>query len=146
MVKKNKILEHVSYSFEKGKIYAVVGAVEVGKITTLSLSSGLDKPDEGKVLFKGKDIQEIGLNKYRREDISIVFQSYNLIYYMNALENVMSTLEIAGIKRKDKKNIVYLFLNNLDFPKMNVKEIFDNYLEDNSKELRLHVLLQEKSI
>lgn len=143
---KNKILEHVSYSFEKGKIYAVVGASGSGKTTTLSLSSGLDKPDEGKVLFKGKDIQEIGLNKYRREDISIVFQSYNLIYYMNALENVMSALEIAGIKEKIKKNIVYLFLNNLDFPKMNVKEIFDNYLEDNSKELRLHVLLQEKSI
>ena len=100
---KNKILEHVSYSFEKGKIYAVVGASGSGKTTTLSLSSGLDKPDEGKVLFKGKDIQEIGLNKYRREDISIVFQSYNLIYYMNALENVMSALEIAGIKRKDKK-------------------------------------------
>ena len=89
--------------------------VEAGKTTTLSLASGLDKPDDGKVLFKGKDIQEIGLNKYRREDISIVFQSYNLIYYMNALENVMSALEIAGIKRKDKKNIVYLFLNNLDF-------------------------------
>lgn len=143
---KNKILEHVSYSFEKGKIYAVVGASGSGKTTTLSLSSGLDKPDEGKVLFKGKDIQEIGLNKYRREDISIVFQSYNLIYYMNALENVMSALEIAVSKEKIKKNIVYLFLNNLDFPKMNVKEIFDNYLEDNSKELRLHVLLQEKSI
>lgn len=143
---KNQILDHASYLFEKGKIYAVVGASGSGKTTTLSLASGLDKPDDGKVLFKGKDIQEIGLNKYRREDISIVFQSYNLIYYMNALENVMSALEIAGIKRKDKKNIVYLFLNNLDFPKMNVKEIFDNYQEDNNKELQLHVLLQEKSI
>ena len=143
---KNQILDHASYLFEKGKIYAVVGASGSGKTTTLSLASGLDKPDDGKVLFKGKDIQEIGLNKYRREDISIVFQSYNLIYYMNALENVMSALEIAGIKRKIKKNIVYLFLNNLDFPKMNVKEIFDNYQEDNNKELQLHVLLQEKSI
>ena len=85
---KNQILDHASYLFEKGKIYAVVGASGSGKTTTLSLASGLDKPDDGKVLFKGKDIQEIGLNKYRREDISIVFQSYNLIYYMNALENV----------------------------------------------------------
>ena len=143
---KNQILDHASYLFEKGKIYAVVGASGSGKTTTLSLASGLDKPDDGKVLFKGKDIQEIGLNKYRREDISIVFQSYNLIYYMNALENVMSALEIGGSKEKIKKNIVYLFLNNLDFPKMNVKEIFDNYQEDNNKELQLHVLLQEKSI
>ena len=114
---KNKILEHVSYSFEKGKIYAVVGASGSGKTTTLSLSSGLDKPDEGKVLFKGKDIQEIGLNKYRREDISIVFQSYNLVYYMNALENVMSALEIAGIKRKDKKEYCLSILEQLGLSK-----------------------------
>ncbi len=99
-----------------------------------------------KVLFKGKDIQEIGLNKYRREDISIVFQSYNLIYYMNALENVMSALEIAGIKRKDKKEYCLSILEQLGLSKMNVKEIFDNYQEDNNKELQLHVLLQEKSI
>ena len=114
---KNKILEHISYSFEKGKIYAVVGASGSGKTTTLSLSSGLDKPDEGKVLFKGKDIQEIGLNKYRREDISIVFQAYNLIYYMNALENVMSALEIAGIKRKDKKEYCLSILEQLGLSK-----------------------------
>ena len=114
---KNKILEHASYSFGKGKIYAVVGASGSGKTTTLSLSSGLDKPDERKVLFKGKDIQEIGLNKYRREDISIVFQSYNLIYYMNALENVMSALEIAGIKRKDKKEYCLSIIEQLGLSK-----------------------------
>ena len=114
---KNNILEHASYSFEKGKIYAVVGASGSGKTTTLSLASGLDKPDEGRVLFKGKDIQEIGLNKYRREDISIVFQSYNLIYYMNALENVMSALEIAGIKRKDKKEYCLSILEQLGLSK-----------------------------
>ena len=118
---KNKILDHASYSFEKGKIYAVVGASGSGKTTTLSLSSGLDKPDEGKVLFKGKDIQEIGLNKYRREDISIVFQSYNLIYYMNALENVMSALEIAGIKRKDKKEYCLSILEQLGLSKEECK-------------------------
>ena len=114
---KNQILDHASYLFEKGKIYAVVGASGSGKTTTLSLASGLDKPDDGKVLFKGKDIQEIGLNKYRREDISIVFQSYNLIYYMNALENVMSALEIAGIKRKDKKEYCLSILEQLGLSK-----------------------------
>ena len=114
---KNQILDHASYLFEKGKIYAVVGASGSGKTTTLSLASGLDKPDDGKVLFKGKDIQEIGLNKYRREDISIVFQSYNLIYYMNALENVMSALEIAGIKRKDKEEYCLSILEQLGLSK-----------------------------
>ena len=114
---KNQILDHASYLFEKGKIYAVVGASGSGKTTTLSLASGLDKPDDGKVLFKGKDIQEIGLNKYRREDISIVFQSYNLIYYVNALENVMSALEIAGIKRKDKEEYCLSILEQLGLSK-----------------------------
>ena len=49
---RNQILDHASYSFEKGKIYAVVGASGSGKTTTLSLASGLDKPDDGKVLFR----------------------------------------------------------------------------------------------
>ena len=136
---RNQILEDASYSFEKGKIYAVVGESGSGKTTTLSLASGLDKPSAGKVLFKGKDrgeicwrlgrawsrirkdIQEIGLNKYRREDISIVFQSYNLIYYMNALENVMSALEIAGIKRKDKKEYCLSILEQLGLSKEECK-------------------------
>ena len=51
---KNKILEHVSYSFEKGKIYAAVGVSGSGKTTTLSLSSGLDKPDERESLIQRK--------------------------------------------------------------------------------------------
>ena len=76
---KNQILDHASYLFEKGKIYSVVGASGSGKPTTLSLVSGLDKPDDGKVLFKGKDIQEIGLNKYRREDISLVLDRKSVV-------------------------------------------------------------------
>ena len=119
---KNQILDHASYLFEKGKIYAVVGASGSGKTTTLSLASGLDKPDDGKVLFKGKDIQEIGLNKYRREDISIVFQSYNLIYYMNALENVMSALEsgdqaVVTARNKDKEEYCLSILEQLGLSK-----------------------------
>ena len=78
------ILDKANYDFEKGKIYAIVGASGSGKTTTIVLAGGLDKPKEGKVNFKGTDINQIGLNKYRRNDISIVFQAYNLIYYMNA--------------------------------------------------------------
>ena len=118
-------LENVSYSYQDGKeknqildqcfLFVWKGNLcscwcEWKRENNNSFSClWLDKPDDGKVLFKGKDIQEIGLNKYRREDISIVFQSYNLIYYMNALENVMSALEIAGIKRKDKKRILFIY-------------------------------------
>ena len=98
------ILNKANYSFEKGKIYAIVGASGSGKTTTIVLAGGLDKPKAGKVYFKGTDTTEIGLNKYRRNDVSIVFQSYNLIYYMNAYENVANALEIANIKVNDKKD------------------------------------------
>ena len=86
------ILDKANYSFQKGKIYAIVGASGSGKTTTIILAGGLDKPKSGRVLFKGTDTAKIGLNKYRRNNISIVFQSYNLIHYMNAYENVVNAL------------------------------------------------------
>ena len=111
------ILNKANYSFEKGKIYAIVGASGSGKTTTIVLAGGLDKPKAGKVYFKGTDTAEIGLNKYRRNDVSIVFQSYNLIYYMNAYENVANALEIANIKVNDKKDYCLKILNALGLSK-----------------------------
>lgn len=111
------ILNKANYSFEKGKIYAIVGASGSGKTTTIVLAGGLDKPKAGKVYFKGTDTVEIGLNKYRRNDVSIVFQSYNLIYYMNAYENVANALEIANIKVNDKKDYCLKILNGLGLSK-----------------------------
>ncbi len=111
------ILNKANYSFEKGKIYAIVGASGSGKTTTIVLAGGLDKPKAGKVYFKGTDTTEIGLNKYRRNDVSIVFQSYNLIYYMNAYENVANALEIANIKVNDKKDYCLKILNSLGLSK-----------------------------
>lgn len=111
------VLKDTSYSFEKGKVYAIVGSSGSGKTTTLALASGLDSPQEGKILYKQEDISQIGLTKYRKEKMTIVFQSYNLIYYMNALENVMSALEIAGIKRKDKEEYCLSILEQLGLSK-----------------------------
>ena len=88
------ILKDASYDFEKGKTYAIVGASGSGKTTSLVLAGGLDNPKNGTILYKGKDISEIGLTKYRRDYVSIVFQSYNLITYMNAIQNVVSAMDI----------------------------------------------------
>lgn len=107
------ILNKANYSFEKGKIYAIVGASGSGKTTTIVLAGGLDKPKGGKVSFKGKDTTEIGLNKYRRNDISIVFQSYNLIHYMNGYENVINAIDIAGRKIPNKKEYCLNILKDL---------------------------------
>lgn len=60
--------------------------------------AALDQPEEGEILYCGKNIQEIGLEKYRRNHIGIVFQNYNLIPYMNAQENVYLALGITENK------------------------------------------------
>ena len=112
-VKQVNILKETSYDFQQGKTYAIVGASGSGKTTSLVLAGGLDKPKSGKVLFKGEDIQKIGLSQYRRNDISIVFQSYNLIHYMNAYQNVENAMNIAGMKVKNKKEYIMNILTKL---------------------------------
>lgn len=107
------ILKNASYDFELGKTYAIVGASGSGKTTSLVLAGGLDKPKSGKIIFKDKDIIKIGLNRYRREDISMVFQSYNLIHYMNAYQNVINAIDISHIKIKNKKNYAIELLKEL---------------------------------
>ena len=89
------ILNNVNVSFELGKFYTILGASGSGKTTFLSLIAALDKPEKGEILFNGEDISKIGLEKYRRNNIGIVFQSYNLIPYMNGLENVMVAMSIT---------------------------------------------------
>lgn len=107
------ILDACNYNFEKGKIYAIVGSSGSGKTTTIVLAGGLDDPKEGVVRFYDEDIKKTGLTKYRRNDVSIVFQSYNLIHYMNALDNVLNAIDIAGKKIPDKKEYALRILERL---------------------------------
>lgn len=107
------ILKNASYQFEKGKIYAIVGASGSGKTTSLVLADGLDRPKAGHILYKGIDIEKIGLTKYRKNNVSIVFQSYNLIAYMNAVQNVINAMEISGIKVPNKKEYALNILKEL---------------------------------
>lgn len=107
------ILKDASYDFEKGKTYAIVGASGSGKTTSLVLAGGLDNPKNGTILYKGKNISEIGLTKYRRDYVSIVFQSYNLITYMNAIQNVVSAMDISHIKVSNKKAYAMEILKEL---------------------------------
>lgn len=101
--KKVKILEDINYSFQKGCFYTILGPSGSGKTTVLSLASGLDQPKSGSILFEGEDLEKIGLDKFRNKHVSMVFQSFNLITYMTALQNVVTAMEITGVKVKDKK-------------------------------------------
>lgn len=86
--KSKKVLNQVSMQFEERKFYTIVGASGAGKTTFLSLLAGLDTPISGNIFYNGEDIQKRGLNYYRKHNVSIVFQNYNLIDYLTTEENV----------------------------------------------------------
>ena len=88
------VLQNVSGSLETGKMYAILGPSGSGKTTLLSLLGGLDVPTQGSVLFDGEDITAKGLEHHRRNHISLIFQSYNLIDYMTPVENVRLTAKL----------------------------------------------------
>lgn len=83
-----KILDDISAKFESGKIYAIVGESGSGKTTFLSLISALDKLQDGDIKYNNKSLREITGQEFRLKYVNIVFQSYNLIKYMTAVENV----------------------------------------------------------
>ena len=89
------ILKDASVAFEKGKLYSILGQSGSGKTTFLSLISALDAPKVGTVLLEDKDIKEIGYDYFRRNKISIIFQSYNLVPYLTAAENVLVPMSIT---------------------------------------------------
>ena len=105
------ILKDLSYSFEAGKFYTILGPSGSGKTTLLSIIAGLDTPKSGEIYFNGRNIKEIGLHKYRRNEISIVFQQYNLISYLTAVENVLLAMSETDNKLpKDRKTVAYNLL------------------------------------
>lgn len=96
-------LKNVSFAFEKGKMYAIKGRSGTGKTTLLSLISGLERCTEGEIIFNGKSLKNMNLDKYRNSDIGIVFQSYNLLPFMTASENIILSMDVNGLKIKNKK-------------------------------------------
>lgn len=114
---KEKVLANVNESFEKGKFYAIIGKSGSGKSTLLSLLAGLDEPDSGKILFNGENIQEAGYTNHCKNNISLVFQNYNLIDYLSPLENIRLVnnqaqqdilLELGLSEHQIKRNVMKL--------------------------------------
>ena len=85
---KEKVLSLINQGFELGKFYAIIGKSGTGKSTLLSLLAGLDKPNSGEILFNNENIEKAGYSNHRKNNISLVFQNYNLIDYLSPLENI----------------------------------------------------------
>ncbi len=100
---KTPVLQNISYEFEKGKIYCIIGKSGAGKTTLLSLLSGLAKPTDGEIIYDDKNVAKIDKYTFRSKYIGVVFQSFNLITKYTALENVVLSMDVAGYKTKDKK-------------------------------------------
>ncbi len=101
-----EILKGLNFSIEKGKIVAITGHSGSGKSTLLGLLSGLDKPDNGKILYNQKDIFSMSFNEqnlFRAQNISLIFQNYYLIPHLTALENVMLPLQILKLSNPNEE-------------------------------------------
>ena len=114
---KEKILSSVNQKFELGQFYAIIGKSGTGKSTLLSLLAGLDKPQIGQILFENEDIEKKGYSNHRKNNISLVFQNYNLIDYLSPLENIRLVnnkapetilLELGLDKSQIKRNVMKL--------------------------------------
>ena len=112
-----KILNNISMEFEKGKFYTILGVSGSGKTTLLSLLAGLDEPQSGKILYNNQDIREKGYENHRKNNVSLIFQNYNLIDYMTPLENLKivnpkadkTILNELGLKDDEiKRNVLKL--------------------------------------
>ena len=99
-------LDNVSFSVEKGEFVAVVGASGSGKSTLLHLLGGVDKPTSGKVFISGKDIYSFNDDKlaiFRRRQVGLIYQFYNLIPILNVVENMTLPLDLDGRKVDEKE-------------------------------------------
>ncbi len=98
-----KALTDVSCTFGAGTVTAVVGPSGSGKTTLLSILAGLDRPEEGRILINGQDLSKKDLDAYRRQDISIIFQAFQLFPLLTVMENVCYPMELNGITRAEAK-------------------------------------------
>lgn len=99
---KRVILDDINYEFELGTFYSIVGESGSGKTTFVSLIAALDQANSGKIYYKDKDLEEIGLLQFRKHHVGMIFQDFNLIPYMTAVQNITTAMSISGVK-EDKK-------------------------------------------
>ncbi len=111
-----RALKNINLDIEKGEICCVLGTSGSGKSTLLNMLAGLEKPTRGSVKIKGTEITKLNekkLAKFRQQHLGFVFQSYNLLNQLTALENVAMPLMFKGIPRKKRDKIAAKMLKNV---------------------------------
>jgi putative ABC transport system ATP-binding protein len=100
---KKFVLKEINYDFDAGNIYAIVGKSGAGKTTLLSILSSLVAPTGGNILLNGENVAGIDKYKFRSSYVGVVFQSFNLLTHLTALENVILSMDISGKHFDNKK-------------------------------------------
>lgn len=109
-------LRGVSYAFEEGLLYALVGKSGSGKSTLLSLMAGLDLPQEGDILFEGKSTAKMDLNRYRRENAAVIYQSFRLFPLLTVSENVTYPMELRGFTGQKARDRAKELIQKVNLP------------------------------
>ena len=109
-------IQDVTFSVPEGQFASIIGKSGSGKSTLLSILGALDKPSSGSIKVGGKDVTKMhdhALIKYRGKEIGFIFQNYNLVPNLSALENVMLPMEFAHRSKKDRKERAAKLLNQV---------------------------------
>lgn len=111
-------LQDVSLEIEKGEIFGIIGLSGAGKSTLVRCINLLERPESGQILFDGQNLMTLKPKKLRlqRRNISMIFQSFNLLEQRTALDNICFPLELAGVNRKDAKAKAMALLETVGLP------------------------------
>ena len=107
------VLNNVNIEFEASTVYGIVGKSGSGKSTLLSLMAGLDVVSEGLVEYNGKNLKTLDRDVYRAQNIGVIFQSFNLLTTLSALENIVLSMNISESDVKDKEAFALNLLDRL---------------------------------
>lgn len=107
------VLTNLSVKFESGNIYAIVGKSGSGKSTLLALLAGLDICSAGEIVYLGKNMKNIDRDEYRAKEVGVIFQSFNLLPNLSAIDNIILSMEISEVEISDKKEYALKLLNDL---------------------------------
>lgn len=126
-------VKDASADFFEGKLYAIIGKSGSGKSTLLSVMAGLALPTKGQVIYRGIPTDEVNLDKYRRENVTVVYQSFNLFPLMTCLENVCFPLELLGKTPKEASVIAKEQIAHVNLPETVYKR-FPNMISGGEKQ------------
>lgn len=116
------VLKGINVEFDEGKVYGIIGKSGAGKTTILSLLSRMGTCTEGRILYRGDNLNNLDENEYRAKHVGVVFQGYNLIPNATSIENLLIAESIAGKRGRMSREAAYGILERVGIGKELVRK------------------------